>query len=63
MQFLILSSGFDSHGSGSEVPLSYTHLDIAGSAAEGSDYKFGKATAVPLVGLTARFVLPRPSTA
>jgi leucyl aminopeptidase len=58
-QFLILSSGLDKHGNRSETPLSYTHLDIAGGACENSDYKFGKPTATPLVGLTARFVLGR----
>jgi leucyl aminopeptidase len=49
----------DKHGNRSETPLSYTHLDIAGGACENSDYKFGKPTATPLVGLTARFVLGR----
>ncbi|XP_056634675.1 putative aminopeptidase W07G4.4 [Diorhabda sublineata] len=30
--FLIVASGLDKHGSDSEVPLKYTHIDIAGSA-------------------------------
>lgn len=30
--FLLLASGLDKHGSGSEKPLKFSHLDIAGSA-------------------------------
>jgi len=57
--FLINASGLDKHGIENERPLSFTHLDIAGAAAERGDYIFGKPTATPIVALSAVFVLPR----
>ena len=48
--FLLKASGLFEHGINAAIPLSYTHLDIAGSATEG-DPLYGKPTASPLVGL------------
>lgn len=48
--FLLKASGLDSHHLKSSQPLSYTHIDIAGSATEG-DPLYGKPTAQPLVAL------------
>ncbi|MDP5147869.1 leucyl aminopeptidase family protein [Shewanella sp. ULN5] len=48
--FLLKASGLDLHGLQSDLPLSYTHIDIAGSATEG-DPLYGKPTAQPLVAL------------
>ena len=58
MQFLTVASGVDKHGKDSDKPLSYTHFDIAGSAMEKTDYKFGKATGSPIISWTAGFILP-----
>ncbi|CAF0982637.1 unnamed protein product, partial [Brachionus calyciflorus] len=53
--FLIMASGLDNHGSDSEKPLSYTHVDIAGSSG-----KFpGIPTAAPLPSFVAEYILPR----
>ncbi|MGX5175522.1 M17 family metallopeptidase [Aliikangiella sp. IMCC44653] len=56
MAFLALSSGLDQHGSRTESPLPYTHIDIAGSGVEGSDWQHGKPTGAPLVALAARYL-------
>lgn len=48
--FLLKASGLQAHGLMSDKPLAYTHVDIAGSATEGSPL-YGKPTAAPLVGL------------
>jgi len=55
--FLDIASGLSKHGYDSEQPLCFSHLDIAGSAAEGMDDIHGKATGVPIVTLTAKFLL------
>jgi len=60
---MIVASGLSQHGLDSEHPLCYSHLDIAGSACEGSDFKLGKVTASCLVALTARYVFPHISQA
>ncbi|KAL6076418.1 CARP [Balamuthia mandrillaris] len=57
--FIIVASGLQKHGRDSEHPLCFSHLDIAGSAAEGGDYQHGKPTATPVVALTARYLLDR----
>lgn len=57
--FLIMASGLSSHGRDSDKPLPYTHLDIAGSACEGTDYTFGKVTASTLTALIGRYVMNR----
>ncbi|MET1256125.1 M17 family metallopeptidase [Aliikangiella maris] len=57
MAFLALSSGLDKHGSQSEQPIAYTHIDIAGSGVEGSDWQHGKPTAAPVAALAARYLL------
>jgi leucyl aminopeptidase len=56
---IIKAGGLDKHGFGSEIPIAFTHLDIAGSAVEGMDYRFGTPTAAPIVALTARYVLDK----
>jgi leucyl aminopeptidase len=60
--FILKAAGFDAHGKNSATPLPFTHIDIAGSAMEDSDYQFGKPTAAPLVALTARYLLPKLTT-
>lgn len=55
--FLSAASGVDQHGRDSDRPLAYTHLDIAGAAAEDMDYKFGHATACCVVSLSALYGL------
>ncbi len=54
MAFLALSAGLDKHGSKSQLPIPYVHIDIAGSGVEGSDWQHGKPTGSPLVALSAR---------
>lgn len=56
MAFLAVASGLDKHGSHSEAPIAYMHVDIAGSGVEGSDWQHGKPTAAPLVALAARYI-------
>lgn len=55
--FLALASGLSNHGKDSEKPLPYTHLDIAGSACEGTDFDNGKVTGSMLTALVAKYVL------
>jgi len=57
--FIITASGLTAHGVASEHPIAFSHLDIAGAAAEDDDYQFGKPTATPVLALTARYVLDR----
>ena len=56
MAFLAIASGLDKHGINSQVPLAYTHIDIAGSGVEGGDWQHGKPTASPIVSLAARYL-------
>lgn len=53
MAFLAIASGLDQHDLGSEKPLPYTHVDIAGSGVENSDWQHGKPTAAPVAALAA----------
>ncbi|MEQ8767060.1 MAG: leucyl aminopeptidase family protein [Planctomycetota bacterium] len=55
--FLIIASGLHRNGGDSDQPLPYTHLDIGGSALEGSDWQHGRPTGAPIPALTASFVL------
>ncbi|WP_076412873.1 leucyl aminopeptidase family protein [Shewanella sp. UCD-KL12] len=48
--FLLKASGLEAHGLTSAKPMSFTHVDIAGSATEGHPL-YGSPTATPLVGL------------
>eukprot|EP01111_Echinosteliopsis_oligospora_P016441 TRINITY_DN6839_c0_g2_i1.p1 TRINITY_DN6839_c0_g2~~TRINITY_DN6839_c0_g2_i1.p1 ORF type:complete len:541 (-),score=195.64 TRINITY_DN6839_c0_g2_i1:80-1702(-) len=59
--FIIQASGLDSHGKDSKTPFAYTHIDIAGSALAGGDFQFGKPTATPIVPLTVKYLLTRPT--
>lgn len=51
--FLLLASGLIKHGSDSEKPLAYSHLDIAASAGELPN----EATGAPILALTKMFLL------
>ncbi|WP_169628072.1 leucyl aminopeptidase family protein [Ferrimonas senticii] len=53
MAFLIGAAGLDQHQLGSDLPLPYLHLDIAGSAVEKRDPLYGMPTAVPVATLLA----------
>jgi len=55
--FLRIASGLAKHGNDSTTPLPYVHYDIAPSACENSDYKFGKPTACCVTTLTAKYLL------
>jgi len=55
MAFLVASSGLDAHGRDSELPIAYTHLDIAGAASRG-DVAAGYETGSPVLGLAAHYL-------
>ncbi|QTL35591.1 MULTISPECIES: M17 family metallopeptidase [Pseudoalteromonas] len=55
MAFLAIVGGLDKHGSDSELPLPYVHMDIAGSGVEGGDWQHGKPTAATVSSLFARY--------
>jgi leucyl aminopeptidase len=57
--FILIASGLANHGKSSARPIPFCHLDIAGSALEDGDWAFGKPTGVPIVSLTARYLLER----
>lgn len=52
--FMIMASGLDKHGIDSEIPIAYTHIDIAASAG----LYPGIPTGTPLLALAARHILP-----
>ncbi len=54
--FLALASGLDRHGGDSDQPLPFTHLDIGGSALEGSDWQHGRPTGAPIPALVAAYL-------
>lgn len=59
MAFMIRASGLDRHGLSDATPISYTHLDIAGSAEEsgvGGCAPLGRVTGSPVVALAATFL-------
>ena len=56
MAFLSIASGLDEHGRESGQPISYTHIDIGGSATEGGDWQHGRPTATPVVALSAAYL-------
>ena len=56
MAFLSIASGLDQHGSDSEAPLPFTHIDIAGSGVEKGDWQHGKPSAAPVAALAARYL-------
>lgn len=51
--FLLLASGLDKHGSGSEKPIKYSHLDIAGSS---GDFPH-EPTGAPILALSNLYLL------
>lgn len=53
--FMIVASGLDKHGIDSEIPIAYTHIDIAGSSGPFP----GIPTGTPLLALAARHILPK----
>lgn len=56
MAFLVGVSGLDNHGIDSSRPLSYVHVDIAGSGVEGGDWQHGKPTAAPVTCLAGHYL-------
>ncbi|MFT5276515.1 MAG: leucyl aminopeptidase [Glaciecola sp.] len=48
MAFLTIASGLDQHEANSELPLAFTHVDIAGSGIENLDWQHGKPTGAPV---------------
>ena len=56
MAFLSLASGLDEHGSRSDTPVPYIHVDIAGSGVEAGDWQHDKPTASPVLALAAKFL-------
>jgi leucyl aminopeptidase len=48
MAFLTIASGLDKHEANADLPLAYTHVDIAGSGVENLDWQHGKPTAAPV---------------
>jgi leucyl aminopeptidase len=56
MAFLAIAAGLDQHGKGAAEPLAFTHIDIGGSACEGSDWQHGRPTGRPVVGLLTALV-------
>jgi leucyl aminopeptidase len=48
MAFLTIASGLEKHEANSELPLPFTHVDIAGSGIEGLDWQHGKPTGAPV---------------
>ena len=57
MAFLAVASGLARHGRDASLPLPYTHIDLGGCATEGGDWQHGRPTAIPVVGLAARWAL------
>ncbi|KAM9743258.1 putative aminopeptidase W07G4.4 [Menidia menidia] len=51
--FLIMASGLDKHGVDSEVPLPYSHVDIAGSSGPFP----GVPTGAPIIAMAANYIL------
>ncbi|MBT0585900.1 M17 family metallopeptidase [Alteromonas oceanisediminis] len=57
MAFLAIASGLDEHDLGSESPLAFTHVDIAGSGVEKGDWQHGKPTAAPVTAFSAMYAM------
>jgi leucyl aminopeptidase len=55
MAFLNIVGGLDKHGSDSEKPLPYVHMDIAGSGVEGGDWQHGKPFPATISSLFAKY--------
>lgn len=55
MAFLIRAAGLEDHGRSGARPLAFTHVDIGGSACEGSDWQHGRPTGAPVVAFAARW--------
>lgn len=57
--FMLIASGLDQHGLDKEMPIGYTHLDIAGSAEEVSavGWSLPRVTGSPVAALTGAFLL------
>lgn len=56
MAFLSIASGLEEHGKNSDLPLPFTHIDIAGSGVEDGDWQHGKPSAAPVVALAANYL-------
>jgi len=57
--FISIASGVNKQTRASDYPIAYTHLDIAGASSEDGDLLFGRPTGVPIVALTAKYLIPR----
>ncbi|WP_100658161.1 M17 family metallopeptidase [Alteromonas flava] len=55
MAFLAIASGLVQHDVDCTEPLAYTHVDIAGSGVENSDWQHGKPTAAALTALVSTY--------
>eukprot|EP00106_Octopus_bimaculoides_P010221 XP_014777663.1 PREDICTED: putative aminopeptidase W07G4.4 [Octopus bimaculoides] len=53
--FLILASGMDKHGIDSNIPIPYSHIDVAGSSGPFP----GVPTGAPVLALSSHYILPR----
>ena len=56
MAFLSLASGLDDHGSRSDSPIPYVHIDIAGSGVEAGDWQHDKPTSAPVLALAGKYL-------
>ncbi|GAA5190591.1 leucyl aminopeptidase family protein [Ferrimonas gelatinilytica] len=54
--FLCQAGGLDQHGVGSDKPIAFMHLDIAGSATDARDPLYGTPTAVPVATLLSQLL-------
>ncbi|KAG2232044.1 hypothetical protein BDF21DRAFT_360987 [Thamnidium elegans] len=59
--FMLLASGLDKHGLNHELPIGYTHVDIAGSAELMSSigWSLPRVTGSPVAALTDAFLIPK----
>ena len=51
MAFLAIASGLVNHSRSADLPLPFTHVDIAGSFTQGGDCQHGRPTGAPIVAL------------
>jgi leucyl aminopeptidase len=61
--FLEIASGLVQHGTDGELPIAYTHVDIAGSGVRDGDWQHGVPTAAPVLALAAAWLQERAAEA
>lgn len=54
--FLLVASGLDKHGQGSDHPIPVTHIDIGGSGVTEMDWQHGTPTGAPIVALAGTWL-------